>query len=69
MRSINTHSVKHIPERTCLACRQKKAKQDLIRLVRTSDGRVEVDNLKWENSALNVYNVYKKGIEIAESVY
>ena len=26
-------------------------------------GRIEVDNLKWENSALNVYDVYNKAIE------
>ena len=36
-------SVKHIPQRTCVACRKVKAKQELIRLVRTSDNSVEVD--------------------------
>jgi len=35
--------IKHIPQRTCMACRKVKAKRELIRLVRTSDGRVEVD--------------------------
>ena len=39
MRSIR----KHIPQRTCLACRQVKPKRELIRLVRISDGSVEVD--------------------------
>lgn len=34
---------KHIPQRTCVACRRVKAKRELIRLVRISDGRVEVD--------------------------
>ena len=34
---------KHIPQRTCVACRQKRDKKDLIRLVRTNDGIVEVD--------------------------
>ncbi len=34
---------KHIPQRTCVACRQKRDKKDLIRLVRTNDGVVEVD--------------------------
>jgi predicted RNA-binding protein YlxR (DUF448 family) len=34
---------KHLPERTCLACRQVKAKQELVRLVRLTDGSVEVD--------------------------
>lgn len=42
-RSINAQAVKHIPQRTCLACRKVKAKQELIRLVRIADGSVEVD--------------------------
>ena len=43
MTSINPHYVKHVPQRTCLACRQVKAKQELVRLVCISNGRVEVD--------------------------
>ena len=35
---------KHIPQRTCVACRQVKAKRELIRLVRIAEGRVEVDS-------------------------
>lgn len=35
--------VKSLPQRTCLACRQVKAKQELVRLVRLADGSVEVD--------------------------
>ena len=31
------------PQRTCVACRKVKAKQELIRLVCISDGSVEVD--------------------------
>jgi len=34
---------KHIPQRTCVACRKVKTKQELIRLVRISNGNVEVD--------------------------
>jgi predicted RNA-binding protein YlxR (DUF448 family) len=34
--------VRHIPERTCVACRRTAGKQDLIRLV-CSDGVVEAD--------------------------
>lgn len=34
---------RHIPVRTCLACRQKADKQDLVRLVRTPEGAVRVD--------------------------
>ena len=36
-------SVKHIPQRTCVACHKVKDKQELIRLVRVSDNTVEVD--------------------------
>ncbi len=35
---------KHIPQRTCVACREVKAKRELIRLVRIADGSVEVDS-------------------------
>jgi predicted RNA-binding protein YlxR (DUF448 family) len=34
---------KHKPQRTCVACRQVKDKQELVRLVKTSDNLVEVD--------------------------
>jgi len=39
MRSTN----KHIPQRTCIACRKVRPKRELIRLVRIPDGGVEVD--------------------------
>lgn len=32
-----------LPQRTCIACRQRRDKKALIRLVRTNDGNVEVD--------------------------
>lgn len=32
-----------LPQRTCVACRTRRDKRDLIRLVRTPEGRVEVD--------------------------
>jgi len=34
---------KHVPQRTCAACRLVKAKRELIRVVRVPDGRVCVD--------------------------
>lgn len=34
---------KHAPQRMCIACRRTDAKRGLVRLVRTADGRVEVD--------------------------
>jgi predicted RNA-binding protein YlxR (DUF448 family) len=33
----------HVPERTCVGCRAKAPKGDLLRLVRRSDGVVAVD--------------------------
>jgi len=36
-------SVRHIPRRTCVGCGQEKPKRELIRIVRTPDGAVEVD--------------------------
>ncbi|MFC2034690.1 RNase P modulator RnpM [Chloroflexota bacterium] len=43
MRNISSHFVKRVPQRTCVACRKIKTKQELIRLVCTSDGSIEVD--------------------------
>ncbi len=34
---------RHVPQRTCIACRQTEAKRGLVRVVRTPEGRVEVD--------------------------
>jgi predicted RNA-binding protein YlxR (DUF448 family) len=35
--------LKHIPQRTCIACREVKPKRLLVRLVYTVNGTVEVD--------------------------
>jgi predicted RNA-binding protein YlxR (DUF448 family) len=34
---------KHIPQRTCIGCRSVQAKRELLRIVRTPEGRVEAD--------------------------
>lgn len=34
---------KHVPLRTCIACRQKRSKRELIRVVRTPEGAIEID--------------------------
>src|SRR5262249_34803256 len=34
---------RHVPERTCIACRQARPKRELIRIVRTPQGHVEMD--------------------------
>lgn len=34
---------KHIPQRSCIACRTVRNKRDLVRIVRTADNHVEAD--------------------------
>lgn len=34
---------KHQPTRTCVACRQAKAKRELVRIVRSPEGEVQID--------------------------
>ncbi len=34
---------KHVPQRTCVACREQLAKRSLTRIVRTTEGTVEID--------------------------
>jgi len=35
--------VSHVPTRTCLGCRRRRAKRELVRLARRGDGSVVVD--------------------------
>jgi hypothetical protein len=34
---------KHVPLRTCIACREERPKRELLRVVCTPDGSVEID--------------------------
>ncbi len=34
---------KHVPLRTCVACKETKAKRELLRIVRTPEGHVVID--------------------------
>lgn len=34
---------RHVPVRTCVACRQERGKRDLVRVVRAADGGVRID--------------------------
>lgn len=34
---------KHVPQRTCIACHQTKPKRELVRLVHTPNGDIEID--------------------------
>jgi predicted RNA-binding protein YlxR (DUF448 family) len=46
MKTSSGHKIakKPVPQRTCVACRQVKAKRDLIRVVRTPEGRIDIDD-------------------------
>jgi predicted RNA-binding protein YlxR (DUF448 family) len=55
MRSNN----KHLPQRTCIACRQTNEKKSLIRLVRTGNGIAEVD-ISGKRSGRGAYLCPKK---------
>lgn len=41
--SSSPPAAKPAPQRTCAACRQVKDKKDMVRLVRTPGGTVEID--------------------------
>ncbi len=41
---VTRSHTKHIPERTCIVCRQKRPKWELVRIVRTPQGALEIDN-------------------------
>lgn len=45
---------KHVPLRSCIACRQKSPKRDLIRVVRTPEGVLEID-LKGKKAGRGAY--------------
>lgn len=34
---------RHVPQRTCVVCRTERAKRELVRIVRTPDGAIKVD--------------------------
>lgn len=36
-------ALRHVPERTCIACREARPKRELVRVVRRLDGAVVVD--------------------------
>ena len=36
--------IKPVPQRTCVACRRVKNKRELVRLVRTDGGDIEIDS-------------------------
>lgn len=45
---------KHVPLRSCIACHNKRPKRELIRIVRTPEGAIEID-LKGKRSGRGAY--------------
>ena len=43
------HRPKHVPQRTCIACRQKTDKRHLTRIVRTPENQVVADKTGKQN--------------------
>jgi predicted RNA-binding protein YlxR (DUF448 family) len=44
-KTSNSHTVavRPVPQRTCVACRSVRSKRELVRLVRTGEGNIEID--------------------------
>jgi len=66
-RTGQAQPVRHIPNRTCVACREARPKRELIRLVYTVDGTVEVD-LSGKKAGRGVYlcpsaDCWQKGLK------
>ena len=40
---------KHVPQRTCIGCRETKPKREMVRLVRTPEGHLVVDETGKQN--------------------
>lgn len=40
-----TETMKHIPQRTCIVCREQRDKAELLRVVRRPDGSYAVDRV------------------------
>jgi predicted RNA-binding protein YlxR (DUF448 family) len=41
--SSHTVAARPLPQRTCVACRRVKTKREMVRLVRTAGGDIEID--------------------------
>jgi predicted RNA-binding protein YlxR (DUF448 family) len=59
--------VRHIPERTCIACQRKRPKWELVRIVRTPQGTLEIDS-RGKKAGRGAYlckqrECWEKGIE------
>ena len=46
--------MRRAPERACIGCRQARPKAELVRLVRSGDGRIAVDR-RWRAAGRGAY--------------
>ena len=51
--------LKKIPYRTCIGCQEKKPKRDLLRIIRTPEGIIEIDETG-KKSGRGAYLCYNK---------
>ncbi len=42
-RGVDKSRPRHVPTRTCVACRETNAKRELVRIIRAPDGSVSID--------------------------
>lgn len=47
--NTNSAGLKRTPQRTCVACRGVKDKRELVRVVRTPEGNIELDSTGRKN--------------------
>lgn len=43
MPAARTKRPRHVPQRTCIGCREEAGKRSFVRIVRTTEQRVEID--------------------------
>lgn len=43
MTAARPRRTRHVPQRTCIGCREEEGKRGLIRIVRTAEGRIIID--------------------------
>jgi len=43
MSKVQMPRQKHVPQRTCIACRKTQGKREFVRIVRTPEGEVRID--------------------------
>ena len=61
---------KKIPQRQCMGCRERKAKRDMIRVVRCTDGSVSLD-FSGKLNGRGAYVCPERSLEVAidQTVY